>query len=319
MRLPPVLDTTLAIEALADSSVAADHAALVAAGSWLLLQRIEGPADGAGAASGPEPSGWSFGRDGYPVVADTARVLLALSRVELPGLTGRPAIRNAIRWLTGVQSRDGSWSGSAVVTAHVVRALATHGAPDARVLRRGVVWLLRQQLPDGSWLGADGLGPGAGGMAPAWRPSTTTTVLPALLVAGVLPGKPPIRAAVDWLLSQQNLDAGWAQTAGRRCVRSGGDRARGHRAAGGGRGGDGRQHRPCRRLAGPRAAGRRRLARRAWSRSPERPCCRARQHRSWQRERSAGGAQLAASPRSAGARSAAAARRAGPVCRGRPG
>ena len=38
----------------------------------------------------------------------------------------------------------------------------------------------------------------------------TTIVLPALLVAGVLPGKPPIRAAVDWLLGQQNLDAGWA-------------------------------------------------------------------------------------------------------------
>jgi squalene-hopene/tetraprenyl-beta-curcumene cyclase len=197
VRQPPVLDTTLAIEALADSQLAASHTALVAAGSWLLLQRIEGPADRAGTASGPEPSGWSFGRDGYPVVADTARVLLALSRVELPGLTGRPAIRNAIRWLTGVQSRDGSWSDSVVVTAHVVRALATHGAPDSRDLRRGVVWLLRQQLPDGSWRGADGLG-------------TTATVLSALLVAGVLPGKPFIRAAVDWLLSEQNLDAGWS-------------------------------------------------------------------------------------------------------------
>ncbi len=197
VRQPPVLDTTLAIEALADSPVAADHPALVTAGRWLLLQRIEGPADWAGVASGPEPSGWSFGRDGYPVVADTARVLLALSRVELPGLTGRPAIRNAIRWLTGVQSRDGSWSGSVAVTAHVVRALATQGAPDSRVLRRGVIWLLREQLPDGSWRGADGL-------------ATTATVLHALLVAGVLPGKSPIRAAVDWLLSQQNLDAGWA-------------------------------------------------------------------------------------------------------------
>jgi squalene-hopene/tetraprenyl-beta-curcumene cyclase len=200
VRQPPVLDTTLAIEALSDSQVAADHAALVAAGSWLLLQRIEGPADRAGTASGPEPSGWSFGRDGYPVVADTARVLLALSRVELPGLTGRPAIRNALRWLTGVQSRDGSWSASVVVTAHVVRALATHGDPNSRVLRRGVVWLLRQQLQDGSWRGADGLG-------------TTATVLPALLVAGVLPSKSPIRGAVDWILSQQNLDAGWAPAA----------------------------------------------------------------------------------------------------------
>ena len=212
MRLPPVLDTTLAIEALADSPVAADHPALVIAAGWLLLQRIEGPAEGAGAAAGPKPAGWSFGRDGYPVIADTARVLLALSRVELRGLTGRPAVRNAIRWLTRVQSRDGSWSASVVVTAHVVRALATHGAPDSRVLRRGVVWLLRQQLPDGSWPCVGGAGVGGAGVGgpDTGELTATATVLPALLVAGVLPGKPPIRAAVDWLLSQQNLDAGWA-------------------------------------------------------------------------------------------------------------
>jgi squalene-hopene/tetraprenyl-beta-curcumene cyclase len=102
VRQPRVLDTALAVEALADSGLAPDHPALAAAGNWLLLQRIEGPADGPGVAAGPEPSGWSFGRDGYPVVADTARVLLALGRVKLPGLTGKPAIRNAIRWLTGM-------------------------------------------------------------------------------------------------------------------------------------------------------------------------------------------------------------------------
>ncbi len=200
VRQPPVLDTTLAIEALADSGLAADHAALVAAGSWLLLQRIEGPANGPSPAAGPEPSGWSFGRDGYPVVADTARVLLALSRVKLPGLTGKPGIRNAIRWLTGMQGRDGGWSGSATVTAHVVRALATQGGSEARALRRGVVWLLRQQRPGGSWAGPDGDG----------ELAATTAVVPALIVAGVLPAKPPIRSAVRWLLGQQNLDAGWA-------------------------------------------------------------------------------------------------------------
>jgi squalene cyclase len=168
----------------------------------LLLQRIEGPAYGAGPAAGPEPSGWSFGRDGYPVAADTARVLVALSRVRLPGLTGRPAIRNAVRWLTGVQSRDGSWSGSATVTAHVVRALAAHGGSQPRAIRRGVVWLLRQQRPDGSWAGPD-----AGSDLLA-----TTAVLPALIAAGVLAAKPPIRSAVDWLIGQQNSDAGWAST-----------------------------------------------------------------------------------------------------------
>jgi squalene-hopene/tetraprenyl-beta-curcumene cyclase len=204
VRRPLVLETALAIEALADSGVAPDHAALVTAGRWLLLQRIEGPAAGPGVAAGAEPSGWSFGRDGYPAVADTARVLLALSRVKLPGLTGKPAIRNAIRWLTGMQGRDGSWGGSAMVTAHVLRALATHGAADRHAIRHAVVWLLRQQQPGGSWPGRGGYGDLA----------ATATVLPALIVAGVLPGKPSVRSSVEWLLRQQNLDGGWAAVGG---------------------------------------------------------------------------------------------------------
>jgi squalene-hopene/tetraprenyl-beta-curcumene cyclase len=199
-RQPPVLETTLAVEALADSGAAADNAALVAAASWLLLQRIEGPAHGPGPTAGPGPSGWSFGRDGYPVAADTARVLVALSRVRLPGLTGRPAIRNAVRWLIGIQSRDGSWSGSPTVTAHAVRALATQGGAQPRAIRRGVVWLLRQQRPDGSWAGQD----------VDSDLVATTAVLPALIAAGVLTAKPPIRLAIGWLLGQQNSDAGWA-------------------------------------------------------------------------------------------------------------
>ena len=81
-RQPPVLETTLAIEALVDAGFAADHAAVLAAGRWLLLQRIEGPA-GPGVPVGADASGWSFGRDGYPAPADTARVLVALSRVML--------------------------------------------------------------------------------------------------------------------------------------------------------------------------------------------------------------------------------------------
>ncbi len=101
-----------------------------------------------------------------------------------------------------MQSRDGSWSASIVVTAHVVRALATHGAPDSRALRRGVVWLLRQQLPDGSWPGLGGLAwadrPGGAGMGgpDAGEPDTgelsvTATVLPALLVAACCPASRP--------------------------------------------------------------------------------------------------------------------------------
>jgi squalene-hopene/tetraprenyl-beta-curcumene cyclase len=205
VRQQPVLETTLAVEALADAGIATDHASLVAAANWLLLQRIEGPAHGPSASAGPEPSGWSFSRDGYPVAADTARVLLALSRVRLPGLTGRPAIRTAVRWLTGMQSRDGSWDGVATATAQVVRALAAHGESQPRAIRRGVVWLLRQQRADGSWSGPDG------------RADLIATMeaLPALIAAGVLPAKAPITSAACWLAGQQNSDGGWASSAGR--------------------------------------------------------------------------------------------------------
>jgi squalene-hopene/tetraprenyl-beta-curcumene cyclase len=199
-RQPPVLETTMGVEALAAAGVAPDNTALVAAGRWLLLQRIEGPAI-PGMAGAVEPSGWSFGRDGYPALADTARVLLALRQIRLPGLTGRPATAGAIRWLTSMQARDGSWSGSPVVTAYVVRALAAHAAADVRAIRRGVVWLLRQQQAAGSWPGPDG------------DLAAAATVLPALIVAGVLPGKLPVRSAADWLLRRQNADGGWAWAA----------------------------------------------------------------------------------------------------------
>jgi len=199
-RVPPVRDTAVAVRALADAGLPASHPALLAAGGWLLAQRIEGPGHLAGRRPGAATCGWSFGRDGYPAAADTASVLLTLSRINLAGPTGKPAITHAVRWLIDVQGRDGGWGHSVAVTALVVQALGTHGAPDAAPLRRGVVWLLRAQLTDGSWPG------------PSGRPelTVTTMVLPALIVAGVLPGKPAVQSAVRWLLSVQNSDGGWS-------------------------------------------------------------------------------------------------------------
>jgi squalene-hopene/tetraprenyl-beta-curcumene cyclase len=192
-RRPPVADTVLAIEALADSGVAAADAALVAAGRWLLGERITGPPDG----PGPALAGWSLQADGYPSVAGTAQVLIALSRVRLGG---GAATGDAGRWLTGVQGRDGSWSGSAWVTALAVQALAAHGQAGSRAVRRGVVWLLLAQQPGGSW--------------PARRGETeflaTASALAALLAAGVRPVKPVVVTAAGWLMDRQNDDAGWA-------------------------------------------------------------------------------------------------------------
>lgn len=200
--LPPVAHTALAVDALSAAGLPDDYPALLAAGRWLLRQRIQVAPPGAAAHAGPKPCGWSFCPDGFPRPADTARVLIALSGVDLRAVAGWPVAEDAARWLAGTQGRDGGWAGSAALTAYCVRALASlplRQAPVARAIRRGVIWLLRSQLPLGAWPGRDG---GSDLLA-------TTVALPALRAAGVLPGKPSVTGAVGWLLAEQNGDGGW--------------------------------------------------------------------------------------------------------------
>jgi squalene-hopene/tetraprenyl-beta-curcumene cyclase len=228
----PVWDTVLAMVALADAGLPADHKALQAAARWVLAEEIRGPGDWQVQRPGLAPAGWAFefDNDGYPDVDDTAEVVLALGRVEQPddamaAAAGAAAAR-ALTWLTGMQSRDGGWAAfdadntsrlvtklpfcdfgevidppSADVTAHTVEALAAAGLGASRAARRGVAWLLRNQEPDGSWFGRWGANYVYG----------TGAVVPALIAAGVLPGKPCIRRAVSWLVAHQNPDGGWGE------------------------------------------------------------------------------------------------------------
>jgi squalene-hopene/tetraprenyl-beta-curcumene cyclase len=228
----PVWDTVLAMVALADAGLPADHKALQAAARWVLAEEIRGPGDWQVQRPGLAPAGWAFefDNDGYPDVDDTAEVVLALGRVEQPddamaAAAGAAAAR-ALTWLTGMQSRDGGWGAfdadntsrlvtklpfcdfgevidppSADVTAHTVEALAAAGLSASRSARRGVAWLLRNQEPDGSWFGRWGANYVYG----------TGAVVPALIAAGVLPGKPCIRRAVSWLIAHQNPDGGWGE------------------------------------------------------------------------------------------------------------
>jgi squalene-hopene/tetraprenyl-beta-curcumene cyclase len=228
----PVWDTVLAMVALADAGLPADHKALQAAARWVLAEEIRGPGDWQVQRPGLAPAGWAFefDNDGYPDVDDTAEVVLALGRVEQPddamaAAAGAAAAR-ALTWLTGMQSRDGGWGAfdadntsrlvtklpfcdfgevidppSADVTAHTVEALAAAGLAASRSARRGVAWLLRNQEPDGSWFGRWGANYIYG----------TGAVVPALIAAGVLPSKPCIRRAVSWLVGHQNPDGGWGE------------------------------------------------------------------------------------------------------------
>ena len=225
----PVWDTVLAMIALADAGLAPEHPALTAAGRWVLDEEIRGPGDWQVRRPDlPAGGGWAFEfhNDVYPDVDDTAEVVLALQRAVPPGPEQAASLQRALRWLSGMQSRDGGWGAfdadntralvgklpfcdfgevidppSADVTAHTIEALAAAGLAGSRPVRRGVAWLLRAQEKDGSWFGRWGANFVYG----------TGAVVPALIAAGVLPGKPPIRRAVSWLISHQNPDGGWGE------------------------------------------------------------------------------------------------------------
>jgi squalene-hopene/tetraprenyl-beta-curcumene cyclase len=226
----PVWDTVLAMIALADAGLPADHPALVKAAGWVLDEEIAGPGDWQVRRPALSPGGWAFefDNDNYPDIDDTAEAVLALRRVRGPGDQSRreAAISRALTWMTGMASRDGGWGAfdadntselvtklpfcdfgavtdppSADVTAHVVEALAAEGLAGSRAARRGVVWLLRAQEADGSWFGRWGANYVYG----------TGAVVPALIAAGVKPSKPAIRRAVAWLEEHQNPDGGWGE------------------------------------------------------------------------------------------------------------
>ncbi|MED7928416.1 squalene--hopene cyclase [Nonomuraea sp. LP-02] len=221
----PVWDTALAVNALLDAGTPADHPAVTGAAAWLLREEITTTGDWAVRRPGLPPGGWAFefDNDGYPDIDDTAEVVLALRRLDVPGV--RPAIERGVRWMAGMASSDGGFAAfdadndrvlctklpfcdfgavidppSADVTAHVVEALAKE-RPGSPELRRAVVWLLKAQERDGSWFGRWGANHVYG----------TGAVVPALVAAGVNPGHSSVRRAVAWLERHQNDDGGWGE------------------------------------------------------------------------------------------------------------
>ena len=225
----PVWDTALALNALLDAGVPPDDPAVLRATDWLLDEEIRVPGDWAVRRPGLDPGGWAFefANDGYPDTDDTAEVILALRRAtHSEPERVRGAVDRGMRWMVGMQSRDGGWGAfdadntqvlctkppfcdfgavidppSADVTAHIVEALAAEGQSDTIACQRGVRWLLDNQEADGSWFGRWGANHVYG----------TGAAVPALVAAGIAADSPVIRRAVHWLEQHQNSDGGWGE------------------------------------------------------------------------------------------------------------
>src|SRR6266508_2887626 len=225
----PVWDTGLAVIALADAGLAADHPALVRAGEWLLGEEVRRRGDWAVRRPALAPGGWAFefANDNYPDIDDTAEIVLALRRVAHPDAERlHAALARGVAWVIGMQSRGGGWAAfdadntstlplqlpfcdfgavtdppSADVTAHVIEMLAVAGLGRSPVTRRGLDWLLREQERDGSWFGRWGANHVYG----------VGAVLPALVAAGMDRRHGAIQRAVRWLVEHQNQDGGWGE------------------------------------------------------------------------------------------------------------
>ena len=225
----PVWDTALAVIALADAGVAPDDPALVHAADRLLGEEIRVRGDWAVRRPELEPSGWAFEfeNDGYPDIDDTAEVVLALRRVAHPEPDRiEAAVRRAVAWTIGMQSRDGGWGAfdadnvqelcrrlpfcdfgevidppSADVSAHVLEMLAGEGLVEHAAATRGAAWLARAQETDGSWFGRWGANHVYG----------TGAAVPAAIALGTPQRDSAIRAAVRWLEAHQNEDGGWGE------------------------------------------------------------------------------------------------------------
>ncbi|MEU5057365.1 MULTISPECIES: squalene--hopene cyclase [unclassified Streptomyces] len=225
----PVWDTCLAVIALADAGLPADHPRLVKAADWMLREQIDRPGDWSVRRPQLASGGWAFEfhNDNYPDIDDTAEVVLALRRVRHPDrVRMEKAIERGVRWNLGMQSRNGAWAAfdvdntspfpnrlpfcdfgevidppSADVTGHVVEMLAVEGMSHDPRTRRGIEWLLAEQEPNGAWFGRWGVNYVYG----------TGSVLPALTAAGLPPSHPAVSRAVAWLESVQNDDGGWGE------------------------------------------------------------------------------------------------------------
>ncbi|MBI5242530.1 MAG: squalene--hopene cyclase [Elusimicrobia bacterium] len=111
----PVWDTAIAVIALAESGFDRRHPALVSAARWLLKREIRRAGDWRVTNSAGPIGGWAFefNNSFYPDIDDTAMVMLALRHVDLDendASAREKACLRGLHWLLSMQSREGGWA-----------------------------------------------------------------------------------------------------------------------------------------------------------------------------------------------------------------
>jgi squalene-hopene/tetraprenyl-beta-curcumene cyclase len=228
---PPSWDTCLAVNALIESGLPTDHPALVSACEWLLSKQTRSVGDWKVRAPDAEPGGWyfQFENEYYPDVDDSAVVMTALIKTDLPDrATREAALQQALKWVLPMQSSDGGWASydkdnnklflneipfadhkalldppTADLTGRMLEMLGYLGwSNTVPAAQRGIEFLKREQEREGCWFGRWGVNYIYG----------TWSVLAGLRSIGERMDQPYIRRAVDWLISHQNPDGGWGES-----------------------------------------------------------------------------------------------------------
>jgi squalene-hopene/tetraprenyl-beta-curcumene cyclase len=230
----PVWDTALALNAMIESGMPADHPHLVKAAEWILDKEVKEVGDWKVKNPEGEPGGWYFeyANEFYPDVDDTFQVLTSLSKVRFPGAAGerrkREAMERALKWTLTMQNKDGGWASfdkdcdeqfltqipfadhnamidpsSADITGRGLETLASLGfKADHPVAQRAMSYLAKEQERDGTWFGRWGVNYIYG----------TWLVLTGLNAIGEDMWEARYQAAGAWLRSIQNEDGGWGES-----------------------------------------------------------------------------------------------------------
>ncbi|MBI3269354.1 MAG: squalene--hopene cyclase [Planctomycetes bacterium] len=237
----PVWDTPLAMNALLDAGLPAEHPAITRGAEWLVARQCSRPGDWSHKAPGIEPGGWyfQFENEVYPDTDDTSMVLMALWQTRLPDDARRvDAMRRGLAWLLAMQSTNGGWGAFDIDNTKLLLnqiPFADHGAlldpPTVDVTgraldilgrmgydasfppaRRAVDFILDEQEENGAWYGRWGVNYVYG----------TWSAISGLRSIGEDMSAPYIQKALDWLRGCQNLDGGWGESchsyADRRCA-----------------------------------------------------------------------------------------------------